>query len=267
MFWMRTLKELRKRKPTSAVAKWLVRFYGLSLLPANEVEVAFDDVSGMPDDERFRKFADYVSLSRKLSRWWMRLSTNYVGWKSGSQSSHYQWLRVISCTFKCWILGCSTKHLLETLLRQQTYTYISLASLLQSWPVRKNRREKCAFLRRMYTDYRAGHLSRKEYLQRVSYRFCPAWMFFGICHDLEFFSHIFHTLSFILFLDLDCFYFTCIYVRFRNNMSVRFHTTILCVSECEKTCGLRFHNTPFQYSVSSPVHRAARSKRHKPGAP
>ena len=71
---------LRKRKPTFTVAKWLVRFYGLSLLPANEVEVAFDDVvSGMPDDERFRKFADYVSLSRKLSRWWMRLSTNYVG--------------------------------------------------------------------------------------------------------------------------------------------------------------------------------------------
>ena len=33
------------------------------------------------------------------------------------------------------------------------------------------------------------------------------------------------------------------YVRLRNNMSMRFHTTILCVFECEKTCGLRFHNT------------------------
>ena len=53
---------LRKRKPTFTVAKWLVRFYGLSLLPANEVEVAFveDVVSDMPDDERFMKFADYV---------------------------------------------------------------------------------------------------------------------------------------------------------------------------------------------------------------
>ena len=39
-----------------------MRFYGLSLLTANEVEVAFviEDVSDMPDDERFRKFADYV---------------------------------------------------------------------------------------------------------------------------------------------------------------------------------------------------------------
>ena len=54
---MRTLKELRKRITTFTVAKWLVRFYGLSVLPANEVE---DVVSDMPDDERFRKFADYV---------------------------------------------------------------------------------------------------------------------------------------------------------------------------------------------------------------
>ena len=59
---MRTLKGLRKRKPTFTIAKWLVWFHGLSLLPANEVEVAFveDVVSDMPDDERFRKFADYV---------------------------------------------------------------------------------------------------------------------------------------------------------------------------------------------------------------
>jgi len=56
---MRRLKGLRKRKPTFTVAKWPVRFYGLSLLPANQVEVAFveDVVSDMPDDERFRKFA------------------------------------------------------------------------------------------------------------------------------------------------------------------------------------------------------------------
>ena len=40
----------------------LARFNGLSLLPANEVEVAFveDVVSDMPDDQRFRKLADYV---------------------------------------------------------------------------------------------------------------------------------------------------------------------------------------------------------------
>jgi len=52
----------------------------------------------------------------------------------------------------------------ETLLRQQTSTYISLASLSQLRPVRKNSREKFAFLRRMYTAYRAGHVSRKKVL-------------------------------------------------------------------------------------------------------
>jgi len=57
---MRTLKGLRKGKRTFTVAKWLVRFYDLSLIPANEIEVAFveDVVSDMPNDERFRKFAD-----------------------------------------------------------------------------------------------------------------------------------------------------------------------------------------------------------------
>ena len=59
---MRTLKGLRKGKRTFTVAKWLVRFYDLSLIPVNEIEVAFveDVVSDMPDDECFRKFADYV---------------------------------------------------------------------------------------------------------------------------------------------------------------------------------------------------------------
>ena len=173
----------------------------------------------------------------------MRLSTNFVGWKSGSQSSHYQWLRVISCTFKCRVLLCSTKHLLvrcDVIATTDIYVHF-LASLSQSRPVRKNRREKSAFLRHMYTDYRAGHLSTKEYLQRV----LPILSCLNVLRNMSWlrnFSHIFHTLSFILFLDLDCFYFTCIYVRFRNNMSMRFHTTILCVFECEKTCGLRFHN-------------------------
>ena len=55
------LSEGYKQKSTPE-AKWLIQFYGLSLLPANEVEVAFveDVVSDMPDDERFRKFANYV---------------------------------------------------------------------------------------------------------------------------------------------------------------------------------------------------------------
>jgi len=51
-----------------------------------------------------------ICSSRRPSRCRMRLSAIFVCWKSGSQSSHYHWLRVISCTFKCRVLLCSTKH-------------------------------------------------------------------------------------------------------------------------------------------------------------
>ena len=130
----------------------------------------------------------------------MRLSTNFVGYNLNAATTN----------------GCESYHahlnaefysaqpniylFVETLLRQQISTYISLASLSQSRPVHTNRREKSAFLRRMYTDYRGGHLSRKEYLQPVSYRLCPAWMFYGTCHDVEIF------LMFFTYCHSFCFY-------------------------------------------------------------
>jgi len=35
-----------------------------------------------------------------------------------------------------------------------------------------------------------------------------------------------------------------LYVRFPNKMSARFHTTIVCVFECQETCGLRIRYIP-----------------------
>jgi len=54
---------------------------------------------------------------------------------SNEPLAHYQWLRVISCTFKCRLLLCSAQPNIylffetETLQRQQTTTHISFASL------------------------------------------------------------------------------------------------------------------------------------------
>jgi len=46
----------------SAILKWSVLFYGLSLLPSNEVGTAFANeiMSTIPADDRCRKFADYI---------------------------------------------------------------------------------------------------------------------------------------------------------------------------------------------------------------
>jgi len=46
----------------SAISKWLVLFFGLSLLPSDEVGTAFANeiMPTIPAEDRFRKFADYI---------------------------------------------------------------------------------------------------------------------------------------------------------------------------------------------------------------
>ena len=44
----------------------------------------------------------------------------------------------------------------------------------------------------VYTDYRAWYLPRKQYLQRVSCRFCPAWMFYSPSRDVDFLNSFPH---------------------------------------------------------------------------
>ena len=104
-----------------------MRFYGLSLLTANEVEVAFviEDVSDMPDDERFRKFADYVvenyldgGCDFPPMLWAESPNLNLV---VASESYHTH----LSAEF--YSAQPNIYLFVNTLLRQQTSTYISLA--------------------------------------------------------------------------------------------------------------------------------------------
>ena len=143
---MRTLKVSRKRKPTFTVAKWRVRFYGLSLLAANEVEVAFveDVVSDMPDDERFRKFADHV-VENYLDAGcdfppilWAESPDLNPATTNGCESHHAH------LNAELYSVQPNIYLFVETLLRQQTSTHISLASLSQSRQIRKNGTEKSA---------------------------------------------------------------------------------------------------------------------------
>ena len=166
---------LREHKPTSTVAKWLVRFDGLSLLSANEVEVAFveDVVSDMPDDERFRKFADYV-VENYLDAGcdfpptlWAESPDLNPATTNGCESHHAHlnaelYSVQLNQTFTCLLRRyCDNRHP-RTFLWRHFHSHGKFA--------RTGQRS----LRCMYTDYHAGHLSRKEYLQRVSYRFCRA---------------------------------------------------------------------------------------------
>jgi len=120
-----------------------------------------DVVSDMPCDKRFRKFADSVVKNYMDTGWdfpsnlWAESPDLNPATNNGCESYHAH----LNADF--YSAQPNNYLFVQMLLRQQTSTYISLASLSQSRPVRKNSREKSAFLRRMYTDYHAGHVSRK----------------------------------------------------------------------------------------------------------
>ena len=146
---MRTLKVLRKRKPAFTVAKWLMRFYGLSLLPANEVEVAFveEHVPDMLNDERFREFAvvenhldagcDFPPIL------WAESPDLNPATTSGCESYHAHLnAEFYSAQPNIYLFVVATTDI-HVHFFGVTFTLTA---------VRKNRREKSAFLRRMYTD-------------------------------------------------------------------------------------------------------------------
>ena len=123
-----------------------------------------------------------IELSRILSRCQMWLSTKFVGCKSRSQSIHYQWLRVISCTFKCRLLLCSAKHLHVLICRDVTATTdIHVHFFGVTFTVTASSQEQQREVRVSATHVRwlprGTSVHKTVYLQHVSYRFCPAWIF------------------------------------------------------------------------------------------
>ena len=96
-----------------------------------------------------------------------------------------------SCTYLLYVF-------VLTLLRQQTFAYISLASLSQSRPVHEISRNKLQFLHTVYTDYRTGHLSRKQYLQRVSDRVCPGEISYTPSHNVDYLNRFLSQIAVII---------------------------------------------------------------------
>jgi len=76
----------------------------------------------------------------------------------------------------------------QTLLRQQTATYISTGSL--SFTHRQPRADRDKYVKQLqfYTDYRRGILSLKDYLQRSAYRVAPKA--FVRMNDICFYHHV-----------------------------------------------------------------------------
>jgi len=157
---------------SAPVAQWLLLFFGLSLLPADEVVAAFTDeiMSSMLNDDRCGRFADYVvehylddGCDFPPGVWAQRPDLNPPT-TNGAESFHGH----LNAEFLA--PHPNIYAFVQALLRQQTATYISTGSL--SFTRRQPRADRDKYARQLqfYSDYRRGILSLKEYLQCSAYR-------------------------------------------------------------------------------------------------
>ena len=158
----------------SDIAKWLLKFFRLSLLPANEIEDAFaeDIMDDAPSDAKCVEFADYVYNNYISSdcqfppNVWACSPDGSVRTTNGAESFHSHLNeQFISPHPNIFVF-------VEILLRVQTGTYVIINSISKTRLERKSI-EKAALLQSFYTNYRSGTLSRKDYIKSCSYRFAP----------------------------------------------------------------------------------------------
>jgi hypothetical protein len=154
--------------------KWLTRFFGLSLLSAADVQDAFatDIMDDAPTSESCMKFADYV-LNNYISdgaifapQLWAAVSNQSVRTTNAAESFHSH----LNAQF--YTSRPNIYLFVDVLLRVQTGTYITINSC-KTMRVNKRESEKIAKFMSLYTQLQCGEISRKTYLQTLSYQFAP----------------------------------------------------------------------------------------------
>jgi len=127
----------------------------------------------MPNDDRYRRFADNMvehylddGCDFPPGVWAQRPDLN-PRTTNGAESFHgHLNAEVLAQHPNIYVF-------FQALLRQQTATYISTASLSFTRRQPRADRDKYAKQLQFYTDYRRGVLSLKNYLQRSAYRVAP----------------------------------------------------------------------------------------------
>ena len=168
-WWTLGLSEDYKAKGTP-ISEWLLLFFGLSLLSPDDVITAFTEeiMPSMPTDDRCQRFADYVvdnyiddGCDFPVSIWAQSLDLN----PTTTNESLHDHLNA----------DINTPHpniyiFVQTLLRQQATTYISIGSLDFTRAIIKSNQ---ALLLQLFTEYKQGTLTLKQYVKRVAYRVAP----------------------------------------------------------------------------------------------
>jgi hypothetical protein len=156
----------------SNTAKWLKRFFGLSLLPADEVSDTFanDIMDDAPTTPGCVEFSDYVweqYISEEASftpYLWAAAPDISIRTTNGAESLHGH----LNAQF--YSAHPNIYVFVETLLRIQASTYITITSAKHGINNDRKSSEKTAQLISLYNDYRSGLIIRKRYLQLAAYR-------------------------------------------------------------------------------------------------
>ena len=115
LHWWRKIQQIglacSYNDKNSDIAKWLLKFFGLSLLPANEIEDAFveDIMDDAPSDAKCVEFADYVY--KQLHFKWLSIPSKRMGLFPWRFSSNNKWCRIISFSSKRTVHFSSSKHI------------------------------------------------------------------------------------------------------------------------------------------------------------
>jgi hypothetical protein len=161
----------------SNTAKWLKRFFGLSLLPADEVSDAFtnDIMDDAPTTAGCVEFSDYVCeqyISEEASfpsYMWAAAPDISIRTTNGAESFHGH----LNAQF--YSAHPNIYVFVETLLRIQASTYITITSANHGINNNRKSSEKTAQLISLYNDYRSGRIALKKYLQLSAYRVISTW--------------------------------------------------------------------------------------------
>jgi len=131
----------------------------------------------------------YESANRHL---WNRIlannSSGHLVYRR-SQCSHYQWLRVISCTFECRLLLCSAKRLLiRRDVTATTVIHVHFFGVTFTVTASSQEQQREVRISATHVHWPARDICPEKSSCSVyqSYQFCPAWMFYSPSHDVDF---------------------------------------------------------------------------------
>jgi hypothetical protein len=157
-------------------SKWLTRFFGLSLLPPHEVSDAFacDIMDDAPSSAQCVQFADYIYdnyISADAAfppALWAAAPDISVRTTNGAESFHAQ----LNGQFYCPRPNIYV--FVDVILRIQTGTYITIHSSTQGARIDRKSSEKASQFAALYARLSSRELTRKQYLQTISYRVAPS---------------------------------------------------------------------------------------------